>query len=118
MENGINSRLLMRLRRELSASLVYVHMKGKIKMKLKDGVIITQNDNEYIIVTAGEAGKAFSGMIRLNGTAAYIAECLEEEISEVKLVDALLKKYEVSEEIATKSVSAVVEKLSSVGLIE
>ena len=108
----------MRLRRELSVSLVYVHIKGMIKMKLKDGVIIAQNDNEFIIVTTGEAGKAFSGMIRLNGTAAYIAECLKYEISEMDLVDALLKKYEVSDEIAAKSVSAVIEKLSSVGLIE
>ena len=87
-------------------------------MKLKDGVIIAKNDNEFIIVTTGEAGKAFSGMIRLNGTAAYIAECLKYEISKMDLVDALLKKYEVSEEVAEKSVCAVIEKLSSVGLIE
>lgn len=39
-------------------------------MKLKDGFIITKNGNDYIAVAAGEAGKAFNGMIKMNGTAA------------------------------------------------
>ena len=87
-------------------------------MKLKEGTIITKNDEEYIIVAAGEAGKIFSGIIRLNGTAAYIAELMKEEMSEKQLVEGLLRKYEVTEDIAIMSVSEVVEKLFSVGLIE
>ena len=87
-------------------------------MKLKEGTIITKNDDEYIIVAAGEAGKFFSGIIRLNGTAAYIAELLKKEISEKQLVEELLRKYEVTEDIASMSVREVVEKLFSVGLIE
>ena len=35
-------------------------------MKLKDGVIISQVENEYVAVFAGEAGKACSGMMRMN----------------------------------------------------
>ena len=33
-------------------------------MKFKDGVILTQNGEENILVTSGEAGDAFSGMIK------------------------------------------------------
>lgn len=47
-------------------------------MKLKEGFIITKNGNDYIAVAAGEAGKAFNGMIKMNGTAGFIATLLAE----------------------------------------
>ena len=37
-------------------------------MKFKDGVIITKNGDEHIIVFSGEVGQAFSGMIKTNRT--------------------------------------------------
>ena len=55
-------------------------------MKLKSGVIINEINGEYVAVAAGEAGKAFNGMIKMNGTAAFIAKTLQNETDEDGIV--------------------------------
>ena len=86
-------------------------------MKFKDGVIITKNGDEHIIVAAGEAGQMFSGMIKMNSTAAFIAELLQSETTEESLIDRLLEKYEVTTEQARLAVLSVLEKFRSAGLM-
>ena len=86
-------------------------------MKFKDGVIITKNGDEHIIVAAGEAGQMFSGMIKMNSTAAFIAELLQSETTEESLIDRLLEKYEVTPEQARLAVMSVLEKFRSAGLM-
>ena len=86
-------------------------------MKFKDGVIITKNGDEHIIVAAGEAGQMFSGMLKMNSTAAFIAELLQSETTEESLIDRLLEKYEVTPEQARLAVLSVLEKFRSAGLM-
>ena len=87
-------------------------------MKLKSGIIINEMQDDFVAVAAGEAGKAFNGMIKMNGTAAFIVKTLQNEISEDGIVAALLAEYEVDEETARQNVRAVIEKFRSVGLID
>lgn len=87
-------------------------------MKLKSGVIINEINGEFVAVAAGEAGKAFNGMIKMNGTAAFIAKALQTEIDEDGIVKAICEEYDVDAETARVNVRAVVEKLASAGLIE
>ncbi|MBP3391373.1 MAG: PqqD family protein [Clostridia bacterium] len=86
-------------------------------MKLKDGVIISQVENEYVAVFAGEAGKACSGMMRMNKVSAFIMERLQQETDEAQLVAALLERYEVSEEDARKSVLFVIDQVNKAGIM-
>lgn len=86
-------------------------------MKLKDGVIISQVENEYVAVFAGDAGKACSGMMRMNKVSAFIMELLKHETDEEQLVAALLERYEVSEEDARKSVVFVIEQVNKAGIM-
>ena len=87
-------------------------------MKLKQGVIISQVENEYVAVFAGEAGKACSGMMRMNKVSAYIMELLQIETDEEQIIRALLDKYEVSYEDARKSVLFVIEQVKKAGILE
>lgn len=87
-------------------------------MKLKNGVIINEINGEYVAVAAGEAGKAFNGMIKMNETAAFIAGVLKNETDEDGVVNALCAEYEVDADLARENVRAVVSKLESAGLIE
>ena len=64
-------------------------------MKLKSGIIINEMQDDFVAVAAGEAGKAFNGMIKMNGTAAFIAKALQTEIDEDGIVAAILAEYEV-----------------------
>ena len=86
-------------------------------MKLLEGVFVTQNDGDYVAVTVGKAGEKFSGMIRMNGSAAYVVNLLQTEQTEDSLVEALLAEYDVSDEVARANVRSVVEKLQNAGLL-
>ena len=87
-------------------------------MKLKSGIIINEINGDYVAVAAGEAGKAFNGMIKMNGTAAFIVKTLQAETDEDGIVAAILAEYEVDEETARQNVRAVIEKFRSAGLID
>ena len=87
-------------------------------MKLKSGIIINEINGEYVAVAAGAAGKAFNGMIKMNGTAAFIAKTLQNEMDEDGVVNAICAEYDVDAEIARENVRLVVQKLESAGLIE
>ena len=40
-------------------------------MKIKKGFLLRQLDGENMVVAVGEAGRSFSGVIRLNDSAAW-----------------------------------------------
>ena len=87
-------------------------------MKLKSGVIVTEANGEYVAIAAGEAGKSFNGMIKMNETAAFIAKTLENEMDVDSVVDAVCGEYDVDSNTARENVMMIIEKLSSIGLIE
>lgn len=87
-------------------------------MKLKSGIVVEKNGEEYVAVATGEAAKSFNGIIRNNKTANYIFEQLKEEKTEEELVDALLERYDVSREKAQADVHALIVKIREAGLID
>ncbi len=87
-------------------------------MKLKQGVIISQVEQEYVAVFSGEAGKACSGMMRMNQVSAYIMELMMTDTDENALVAALLDRYDVDEVNARKSVCFVIEQVTKAGILE
>ncbi len=86
-------------------------------MKLKKGFIISKVNDEYIAVAADEAGKVFTGMLKMNQTAAFIAEQLKNEITMDALVSVVCQKYDVTEQIAEESVKSTVENLRKTGIL-
>ncbi len=83
-------------------------------MKLKD-VIISEANGEKIAVSVGGS---FNGMLKLNETAAFIAELLKQETTVEEVAEKLCSVYETDKETAIKSVEAVAEQFRKVGLIE
>ena len=87
-------------------------------MKLKSGVIITEAQGGYVAVDAGGAKGRFNGMIKMNATAAFIANELKGGADEDALVCKMLEKYDVSESEARESVKDVLNKFAAAGLTE
>ncbi len=87
-------------------------------MKLKSGVIMEKAGDGYIAVATGEASKTFNGFIRNNKTADFIFRQLTDEKTEKEIVQAVLEKYDVSEEVAERDVKMVVEKIRRAGLLD
>ena len=71
---------------------------------------------EQVIGPTGE--HSFAGMVRCNGTAAFIVNCLLEDTTSEAIVDAMLAKYDVTAEIAGAAVERVLTQLRSIGAIE
>lgn len=84
-------------------------------MKLKDTYITHDSDGEQILL---DTSSSFAGLIRSNKTAAFIVECLKEETTQEKIVEAMFEKYDAPKDVLAKDVSEVIEKLRKVGALE
>ncbi|MBQ7276231.1 MAG: PqqD family protein [Bacilli bacterium] len=84
-------------------------------MKLREEVIIAPNNDEAIMADA--SGK-FKGMVKLNETAAFIANLFYEDISEEEAVARLISEYECSIDQAKEAVKFTIEKIKEAGLFE
>ena len=84
-------------------------------MKLKDTYITHDSDGEQILL---DTSSSFAGLIRSNKTAAFIVECLKEETTQEKIVEAMFEKYDALKEVLAKDVSEVIEKLRKVGALD
>ena len=86
-------------------------------MQIKKDFTIQKVGKSYVAVAVGETSKTFHGMVRLNETGAFLWNLLsEKDCGEADLVEALLKEYDVSREIAERDVHAVVESLAKSGI--
>ena len=84
-------------------------------MKLKGTYITHDSDGEQILL---DTSSSFAGLIRNNKTAAFIVECLKEDTTEEKIVEAMLEKYDAPKDVLAKDVSDVIEKLRKVGALD
>ena len=84
-------------------------------MKLKDTYITHDSDGEQILL---DTSSSFAGLIRNNKTAAFIVECLKEDTTEEKIVEAMFEKYDATKAVLAKDVSEVIGKLRKVGALD
>ena len=85
-------------------------------MKLKSGFITQDIDDTQFLVPIGEV--TFSGVVRSNKTAAYIVDCLKEEITEEDIVDALCDKYDAPRDVIAEDVKEVLGNLRKIDALE
>ena len=84
-------------------------------MKLKDTYITHDSDGEQILL---DTSSSFAGLIRNNKTAAFIVECLKDDTTQEKIVEAMFGKYDAPKDVLAKDVSDVIEKLRKVGALD
>ena len=84
-------------------------------MKLKDTYITHDSDGEQILL---DTSSSFAGLIRNNKTAAFIVECLKDDTTQEKIVEAMFEKYDAPKEVLAKDVSEVIGKLRKVGALD
>ncbi len=87
-------------------------------MKVKSGFLLHTMGEEHVVVPVDNRTKEFRGMVRLNGTGAFLWEQLKEDTTKEAVVDKLIANYEVSKEQAEKAVEKFTETLMNAGLLE
>lgn len=85
-------------------------------MKLKEGFVTYQMGEEQFMVATGSA--KFSGLVRSNGTAGFIVECLMKETTEDAIVEAILEKYDAPRDVVERDVKNILDKLRGIGALE
>lgn len=86
-------------------------------MKIKEGFILRTVGTESVVAAVGEQSRNFNGIIRLNGTAKFLWELLQQETTEEKVVEALLERYDITKEQAEADVHKFVGKLKEAGIL-
>lgn len=88
-------------------------------MKIKDGFVLEKVGTGYLAVAVGERARDFSGLVRMNGTGAFLWNLLaDKDLSREELLSAVLAEYEVDEERALADIVAFEDKLRTNGIIE
>ena len=87
-------------------------------MKIKDGFILRQVADNYLVVAVGDAVKDFNGIINLNETGAFLWKILESGATEEELAKKLTEEYDVTEETAKADVGKFVAKLAEANLLK
>lgn len=87
-------------------------------MKLCDGFITYTTNGEQIMVAAGNAAQRFRGMVRSNATAAFIIDCLAQEITQEALVEKMFEKYDAPRALIEQDVQRVLDALRQIGALD
>lgn len=73
-------------------------------MRLKYAFETMDFDDRIVAIPVGEGAAKYHGVIKLNETAAFIFNLLQQETDEEFIVEALMKEYSVPQELAVLDV--------------
>ena len=85
-------------------------------MKLKSDFITQDIDDTQFLVPVG--AESFQGIVRSNKTAAFIVDCLKEETTEEKIVEAMCGKYAAPREEIAADVAEIISTLRGINALE
>lgn len=87
-------------------------------MKLKEKLVLRQVAGTWVVLPMGKDVINFDGMLNLNDTGVLLWKKLECGAEKQELIEALMEKYDVSEEQASADIEEFIEKLFKAGCLE
>ena len=88
-------------------------------MKIKSGFVLEKVGGAYLAVAVGSRTKDFNGLVRMNGTGAFLWGLLaERDMTKEELLSKVLSEYEVGEAQAMADIEAFENKLRENGILE
>lgn len=87
-------------------------------MKIKEGFLLRKVAGNIIVVPTGNKVMDFNVMISLNETGAFLWELLNNELTELQLVEKIIEEFKVSKKVAQEDVKTFVKRLEKEGLLE
>lgn len=87
-------------------------------MKIKDGFVLRNVVDEFIVMPTGDNIARFEGAVVLNEISAFIYRQMENPVSRDDLLTAVLNEYDVDEATAAADLDALLDKLADMGILE
>lgn len=85
-------------------------------MKLKEDFVAQVVDDTQFLIPIGT--EAFQGVVRSNRAAAFIVDCLSEDTTEEKIVDAMCAKYDAPRDTLAADVREILDTLRKISALE
>ena len=87
-------------------------------MKIKEGFVLRQVADTWVVMPLGQQSLDFDGMLTLNDTGALLWQTLERGGDREAMADALTAEYEVARDAALRDVDVFLGKLQETGCVE
>jgi len=87
-------------------------------MKIRDGFVLRNVVDEYIVMPTGENIARFSGAVVLNEVSAFVFEQMKHPVSGEDLLAAVLAEFDIDEETARADLDELLESFRELKLIE
>jgi len=88
------------------------------EMKIKEGFVLRNVVDEYIVMPTGDNIAKFDGAVVLNDVSAFVFEQLQHAVSREDLLCAILNEFEVDEATAAADLDALLAQFCEVGLLD
>lgn len=87
-------------------------------MKAKDGFVLRNVVDEYILMPVDDTILQFDGAVLLNEVSAFVWNQIQTPVSKADLLKSILDEFEVEEEVAAHDLDNLLETFSGFGIIE
>lgn len=87
-------------------------------MKAKQGFVLRNVVDEFILMPTGDNIGKFNGTVLLNEVSAFVWEKLQNPMSRNDLLRAILDEFEVEKAVASADLDALLKTLLEYGVIE
>ena len=86
-------------------------------MKIRDGYLLRNVAGKNIVVSIG-SDVDFNGMLTLNDTGVFFWNLLQKDTTKEEMLEAVLKEYDVSSDIALQDIENFILKLQETKILE
>ncbi len=87
-------------------------------MKIKEGFMLRNFGEDYIVVAVGDDADNFNKLITLNNVGAFIYEQLNQDITFEEICKRVLDKYDIDSNTAQTDVKAFLDNVRKAGLLD
>ena len=101
-----------------SALQEHNYLKEEKDMKAKQGFVLRNVVDEFILMPTGDNIGKFNGTVLLNEVSAFVWEKLQNPLSREDLLTAVLNEFEVEKAVASADLDALLATLNEYGVIE
>ncbi len=87
-------------------------------MKAKDGFVLRNVVDEYILMPVDDKILEFDGAVLLNEVSAFVWNHMQTSISKENLLKLILDEFEVEEEVASSDLDELLDTFTGLEIIE
>ncbi|MCI7028451.1 MAG: PqqD family protein [Clostridiales bacterium] len=92
--------------------------KEEKEMKIRDGFVLRNVVDEFIVMPTGENIAKFEGAVVLNEVSAFVFRQLENAVSRDDLLTAIVNEFDVDEAVAAADLDELLAQFGKMGLLE